>query len=56
MIIQKIPTEICQEEYHTVQKYEYQYEYDDVGNWIKKSFIVNGKLFTTTTRQIEYYK
>lgn len=32
----------------------YRYEYDQMGNWIKRDMFVMGKLMTTTEREIEY--
>jgi YD repeat-containing protein len=36
-------------------QYTYTYEYDDKGNWIKKTELTNGKAEYMCTREIKYY-
>jgi YD repeat-containing protein len=39
----------------TIDDRTYTYEYDNNGNWIKKTVSVNGDLFTIAERKIEYF-
>lgn len=40
----------------TTYRIDFSYEYDEEGNWIKKTQMYNGEIINIVTREIEYYK